>query len=435
MLTVVDHFTKHAEALPIRNKEAVTVARALWDAVFSRYGLPMQILSDCGSEFENGLMRQLCKLLDIDKLRTVAYKPSTNGAVERFHRTLTSMLAKVVRETQKDWDTYLPSVMAAYRASPHSSTGFSPNFLFFGREVRAPVDVIYGGVSERKEGASTLEQYAEEKVDIMKRAYQLTREHLGQTGRRMKKYYDMKVKPKVYLKGTWVWYHNPRRYVGRSSKLAKQWTGPFLIVRMLDPVNVVLQQSARAKPIVTNINKLKLYLGPALNTWIDPENTSSKETSREVTGLNSSVENDEARNRLTVIEEEIIPAVVEDGGTSFESQSPAIGLTRSRWTIRPPWRSPEEGYGTRRLRVVSPVDDVMPGVIQTTRPLYGVIDKQGVYRRLSGAPELNGEHERRGFQAPRQGRVRFDRGGTYPHRNDRPRGRGQAGRRGPISRQ
>src|SRR6266516_8000970 len=105
MLTVVDHFTKHAEALPIRNKEAVTVARVLWDAVFSRYGLPMQILSDCGSEFENGLMRQLCKLLDIDKLRMVAYKPSTNGAVERFHRTLTSMLAKVVRETQKDWDT------------------------------------------------------------------------------------------------------------------------------------------------------------------------------------------------------------------------------------------------------------------------------------------------------------------------------------------
>jgi len=48
---------------------------------------------------------------------------------------------------------------------------------------------------------------------------------------------------------------------------------------------------------------------------------------------------------------------------------------------------------------------------------------------------LRGEHERRGFQASRQGRVRFDQGEIYPHRNDRPRGRGQAGRRGPISRQ
>ncbi len=54
---------------------------------------------------------------------------------------------------------------------------------------------------------------------------------------------------------------------------------------------------------------------------------------------------------------------------------------------------------------------------------------------LQRAPELNGEHERRGFQASRQGRVHFARGGTYPHRNDRPRGRGQAGRRGSTSRQ
>ena len=105
---MIDHFTKHAEAVPLRNKEAITVARALWDVVLSRYGLPHQILSDCGLEFENGLMRQLCHLLGVDKLRTVAYKPSTNGAIERFHRTLNSMLGKVVKETQTDWDMYLP---------------------------------------------------------------------------------------------------------------------------------------------------------------------------------------------------------------------------------------------------------------------------------------------------------------------------------------
>ena len=96
ILTVLDHFSKWAEAFPIRNHEATTVARLLADQVFSRFGIPLQLLSDRGQEFESHLMLELCAALGIEKLRTTAYKPSTNGAVERFHRTLNSMLAKVV---------------------------------------------------------------------------------------------------------------------------------------------------------------------------------------------------------------------------------------------------------------------------------------------------------------------------------------------------
>ena len=74
ILTVLDLFTKRAEAIPLRNKEAVTMARALSDVVFPRIGLPIQLLSDNGREFENALMFELCRLLGIEKLRTTAYK-------------------------------------------------------------------------------------------------------------------------------------------------------------------------------------------------------------------------------------------------------------------------------------------------------------------------------------------------------------------------
>src|SRR5206468_2916603 len=143
--TAIDAFTKFPEAVPLRNKEATTVARALFDVVISRYGIPLQLLSDRGTEFENGLLLELCRLLGMDKIRTIAYKPSTNGAIERFHRTLNAMLAKVINESQRDWDSKLPAVMAAYRAASHEATGFSPDFLMFGRENRAPLDIIYGG--------------------------------------------------------------------------------------------------------------------------------------------------------------------------------------------------------------------------------------------------------------------------------------------------
>ena len=54
------------------------------------------------------------------------------------------MLGKVVSESQRDWDEHLPLVMAAYRATPHNSTGLSPNRLFLGRENRMPLDVVMG---------------------------------------------------------------------------------------------------------------------------------------------------------------------------------------------------------------------------------------------------------------------------------------------------
>ena len=144
ILTMVDHFSKWAEAIPLSRHTAPVVARALMTHVFSRFGMPLQLLSDRGPEFESQLFTELMQWLEIDKLRTTAYKPSTNGVVERFHRTLNTMLGKIVCGSHRDWDECLPVVMAAYRASPHSSTGFSPNKLFLGRENRMPLDLLMG---------------------------------------------------------------------------------------------------------------------------------------------------------------------------------------------------------------------------------------------------------------------------------------------------
>src|SRR5664279_3081097 len=85
-------------------------------------GVPIALLSDNGNEVDSSIMREICRLLDIDKLRTTFCKASTNAAIERFHRTLNSMLGKVISEKQHDWDLWLPYVMAAYRSSRHDST-------------------------------------------------------------------------------------------------------------------------------------------------------------------------------------------------------------------------------------------------------------------------------------------------------------------------
>ena len=123
ILTVMDHFSKWAEAIPLRNHLAPTVARALVDTVISRFGTPQRILTDQGAEFESQLFKELCNLLNINKVRTTPYRPATNGMLERFHRTLNSMIAKVVDMKQRNWCDVIPGVMAAYRATQHDATG------------------------------------------------------------------------------------------------------------------------------------------------------------------------------------------------------------------------------------------------------------------------------------------------------------------------
>ncbi len=90
------------------NTEASTVAKILVNEVISRFGVPDRIHSDQGRQFESGLFSELCKLLQIDKTRTTPYHPQSDGMVERFNRTLASMLSMFVDDNHSNWDEQIP---------------------------------------------------------------------------------------------------------------------------------------------------------------------------------------------------------------------------------------------------------------------------------------------------------------------------------------
>ena len=269
ILTVVDSFTKWAEAYPIRVHTAPVVARTLMDNFFSRFGMPKRLLSDQGAEFESELFRELCRWMGIEKIRSSPYRPTTNGTVERFHRTLNSMLGKVVAQNQRDWHEHLPSVMAAYRASKHESTGYSPNFLLFSRENTAPVDLVFGVVPGEEAHHQSTEEYVAEMQRRQRESYALARQHLEKAAERRKKDYDIRVKPQQFQVGQWVWYFYPRRYAGRSPKWSKYYQGPYLVTRVIPPCDFVIQRSRRCRPQVVHGDKLKPCHGETPVSWLE----------------------------------------------------------------------------------------------------------------------------------------------------------------------
>ena len=106
--------------------------------------------------------------------------------------------------------------MAAYLATVHETTGYSPNLLMFGRELRAPADPVLGGPEDAK--YANPNEFVEAVCLIQREAYALAHDHLGRRGEKNKHSYDMRARSTKFEVGNWVWYYNPRMYVGRSPK-------------------------------------------------------------------------------------------------------------------------------------------------------------------------------------------------------------------------
>ena len=111
---------------------------------------------------------------------------------------------KAVNESQRDWDERLPLVLAAYRATPHESTGLTPNKLFLGHEVRMPIDLIMGFPPEESYEDMSAHDYLVKLHQDASEAYQLARKHLRASAERRKKVYDVRVKAEQFKVGDWV---------------------------------------------------------------------------------------------------------------------------------------------------------------------------------------------------------------------------------------
>ena len=144
ILVIMDYYSKWVEAYPVEKADVATVADILIREVVCRFGTPEVIHTDQGTHFEANLLKKVLDRLGIEKTRTTPYHPASDGMVERFNRTLERMFRATLQRPQGEWDVATPFLTAAYRATPHASTGLTPNRVMLGREVSLPIDVAYG---------------------------------------------------------------------------------------------------------------------------------------------------------------------------------------------------------------------------------------------------------------------------------------------------
>ena len=113
-----------------------------------RHGCPKELQSDNGTEFVNRIIQQLTEHYKIKHKFSAPYHPQTNGIVERFNRTLCTILQKYTIALKEDWDTHLPAALFAYRTLKNATTKHEPFFLTYGREARMPIELEYPTVKD-----------------------------------------------------------------------------------------------------------------------------------------------------------------------------------------------------------------------------------------------------------------------------------------------
>jgi len=266
LLVVVDAFTKWVEAYPLPDQEAATCITAVYNGMFSRFGLPRQLHSDQGRNFESQLNTELCNITGVYKTRTTAFHPRSDGLTERANRTILAMLRAAAYKDTKKWPSKLPSVLAAYRMTVHSTTGVTPNRAMLGREVLLPASLIVAPPEENIPQSGYVQDFQEN----LRQAHQQVRQAMGTSAKAEKTYFDRRVKRYSFYVGQKIWLYWPRPLVRQKHrKLTRVWPGPWTITTFRSPIVVELKDIASGRKQIVHVDRIVPCLDQETETEIE----------------------------------------------------------------------------------------------------------------------------------------------------------------------
>ena len=255
VLTMIDYATRYVEAKPLRSIKTEDVAEALWE-MWTRLGVPKEILTDRGSQFVSELAQEVNKFLSIRGLQTTPYHAQGNGLVERFNSTIKSMMKRLCQEQPREWDRFIPALLFAIREVPQESLQFSPFELLYGRTVRGPMQILkeLWTHEDQDPDVRTTFQYVVDLRNRVEATCQIARENLARAAKTQAKYFNKKAKKRDLRVGDKVLVLLPNK----CNKLQMTWKGPYVITDKVNDFDCRVDVEGTEK--LYHVNVLKKYI-------------------------------------------------------------------------------------------------------------------------------------------------------------------------------
>jgi transposase InsO family protein len=350
-------FSRWTEVVAIPNKEAITVAKAIFEEWVCRKGVPKLLVSDNGKEFANSILEELCILMRIDKHLITSYHPQANAQCERFNRDMRKYLMTMLEETA-DWVTYLKPLQFAHNTALNKSTRYTPHYLTFLDDPRLP-----DSINERNVTYS--DSYTANAFRRLQYAYNLVYKNNEKAREEYTKQFNKKSKTRHFEIGDEVLVSFPIPLSVVNKKLSTIWKGPFRVIETTENI-LKVQASPRSKIITLHVNRVQLFhhFKDVVTIPTQPENTIPAEKPDEL-----EVEEDEDdyvgnvmnEEQVEEVNEEQINDVLPDGPVPIVPPLRLFRHNRANWGTERPIldRLADEIFGpSQRTRSRGPVTAV-----------------------------------------------------------------------------
>ena len=259
LLVMVDYLTKMMVLRPTHGTAtAVDTARIFMDAVVRLHGLPRVIVSDRDTKFTSNFWREVCRVMGTTLAMSSGFHPQTDGQTERANRSIEEMLRAYVGKRQSDWDDRLGMIEFAYNNSIHTSSGYTPFYLCYGRHPVSPATLLSQVESKNEAADSFLRQLEEDMAQAM--------ENLRRAQEKQKRYADKRRRELELSVGDQVLLSTRNLpvqvAVGGSRKLGPLYCGPFTVLEKLTSAyRLDLPPHMKVHPVF-HVSQLKLYRKP-----------------------------------------------------------------------------------------------------------------------------------------------------------------------------
>jgi hypothetical protein len=249
ILTMQCELSKYIVAVPLRDKESTTVARAFIEHFILKYGIPAEIATDCGTEFINATLKEVCELLRIKKLQSTAYHHETIGALENTHKHLGAFLRSQIDNYGGPWSSWVSYWCFAFNTTVHSETSYTPFELVFGKNCILPTNI--DGIT-RIDPIYNPDNYSKELKFRLQAAWKDAHERLERSKINRKNKDDGSSRPSKIIVGDWVLVKNEER-----KKLDPIYKGPYKVKEIEHP-NIKLEVGNKEK--LVHKNRIKRYI-------------------------------------------------------------------------------------------------------------------------------------------------------------------------------
>lgn len=248
-ITLVCELTKYLVAIPIVDKSAKSIARAIFEEFILIYGPMRSLRTDRGTEYTNEIIAEILSIMKIKHNISTAYHHQSLGGVERNHRSINEYLRSYLNGNLAEWDTYLRYFTYFYNNAKSTTNDlkYTPYELVFGRTNNLPHQVLDGKINKM----NNIDNYAHELRLRLQLAHQETKSIIEKWKQRNKSYYDRNINSINFKLGDKV-----KIQTEPYNKHKHIYNGPYEIIRV-DPENVTV--NLNGKPYTIHKNRIAKY--------------------------------------------------------------------------------------------------------------------------------------------------------------------------------